>query len=95
MPSFAPDTVVARRADPLTARVDDDLVMLDPKQSRYFALDRIGRSVWDLLEQPQSVDDLCTALQSQFSVAPETCRTDVVAFLEELSEAGLLDVRSG
>jgi hypothetical protein len=30
MPALSPDTVVVRRDDPLTARVDDDLVMLDP-----------------------------------------------------------------
>jgi hypothetical protein len=93
MPALSPDTVVARRADPLTARVDDDLVMLDPGQSQYFALDRIGRSIWELLDEPRSVDALCTELQAQFRVEAETCRNDVLAFLEELSEAGLLEIR--
>jgi hypothetical protein len=93
MVSLSPDTVVARRTDPLTARVDDDLVMLDPRQSQYFALDGIGRRIWELLDEPRSVDALCTELQAQFRVEAETCRTDVLAFLEELSEAGLLEIR--
>jgi hypothetical protein len=39
------------------------------------------------------VDALCGELQAQFRVEAETCRTDVLAFLEELSEAGLLEIR--
>jgi hypothetical protein len=42
VPGLSPETVVARREEPLTAPVDDELVMLDPRQSRYYGLDRIG-----------------------------------------------------
>ena len=93
MPSISAETVVARRAEPLTAAVDDDLVMLDPRRSTYYGLDRVGRRVWDLLDRPRSVDELCAALQDEFSVDAERCRADVLAFLEQLSEAELLEIR--
>jgi hypothetical protein len=87
------EAVVVRPAEPLTASVDGELVMLDPRRSHYFAIDSIGSRVWELLEQPLSIGDLCSKLESEFDVTPETCRADVLAFLEELRQADLLDVR--
>jgi Coenzyme PQQ synthesis protein D (PqqD) len=93
MSAISPDTVVVRRAEPLTSVVDDDLVMLDPRGSRYFGLDHVGRRIWDLLEQPQSVDALCSALQREFNVDSETCRAEVLPFVAQLAEAELVEIR--
>jgi hypothetical protein len=87
------EAVVVRRAEPLTATVDGELVMLDPRTSQYFALDAVGLRVWELLEQPHSVAALCSALEGEFEVSPEACRRDLLAFLEQLEKAELLDVR--
>jgi Coenzyme PQQ synthesis protein D (PqqD) len=84
------DTVVVRSSEPITRSVDDELVMLDRRQSRYFALGATGHRIWTLLEQPQTVDALCDALQEEFDVSAEACRQDVLAFLEQLSEADLV-----
>jgi hypothetical protein len=91
--SLSLDSVVVRRGEPLTAPVDGELVMLDPRQSRYFGLDSIGHRVWDLIEQPRSVGALCSELQDEFEVAAETCRADVLAFLEQLEDAELIETR--
>jgi hypothetical protein len=90
---LSPDAVVARRAEPLTATVDGELVMLDPRTSRYFAVDAIGLRVWGLLEQPRSVVALCEALEGEFDVSPEACLRDVLAFLAQLKQADLVDIR--
>ncbi len=90
---LTPETVVVRSGEPLTAPVDEDLVMLDPRRSVYYGLDPIGRRIWQLLEEPRSVSDVCTALDEEFEVDPETCRADVLAFLEELSDAELVEIR--
>lgn len=94
MPALSPETVVVRRAEPLTAEVDDELVMLDPRQSSYYGLDRIGRRIWELLERPLSVNELCSTLQNEFDVTAENCRSDVLALLEQLREAELLEIVS-
>jgi hypothetical protein len=93
MPELSLDSVVARRTEALTAPVDGELVMLDPRSSRYFGLDAIGSRVWELIEQPRSVMALCSALEGEFEVTPEACRDDVLGFLEQLREAELIEVR--
>jgi coenzyme PQQ synthesis protein D (PqqD) len=93
MPELTLETVVARRGEPLTADVDGDLVMLDRSQGRYFGVDRVGHRIWDLLERPQTVGDICTELQGQFDVAAERCRADTLDFLAQLADAELLEIR--
>lgn len=66
--------------------------MLDPRQSTYFGLDAIGRRIWALLERPLSVDELCRTLESEFDVTAADCRADVLAFLEQLDQADLLEI---
>jgi Coenzyme PQQ synthesis protein D (PqqD) len=90
MPALSLDAVVVRNSEPITRAVDGELVMLDPRQSRYFALDSIGLRIWDLLEQPQQVDALCRTLVEEFDVSVEACHADVLAFLEQLSDAQLV-----
>jgi hypothetical protein len=92
VPTLSLETVVARRDEPLTAPVDDELVMLDPRQSVYFGLGPTGRRIWELLERPQSVGELCAELEGEFDVSAEACRADVLAFLAQLDEAELLEI---
>jgi Coenzyme PQQ synthesis protein D (PqqD) len=87
------ESVVARSGKLLTAPVDGDLVMLDTESSRYFGLDPIGHRIWELLEEPSSVEALCSAMEAEFEVSPETCEEDVLGFLGELEEANLVEVR--
>jgi hypothetical protein len=93
VPELGIDTVIARRPDPLTAPVDGELVMLDPRKSVYFGLDRIGHRIWDLLERPQSIGELCGTLEREFEVSPETCQADVLAFVDRMAQADLVEVR--
>jgi coenzyme PQQ synthesis protein D (PqqD) len=93
VPTLSLESIVVRRAEPMTAPVDGELVMLDPRTSTYYGLDAIGHRIWDLLEEPQPVSALCEALQAEFDVPADTCRSDVLAFLERLEGAGLLEAR--
>jgi hypothetical protein len=92
MPTLSMDTVVVRSSEPITREVDGELVMLDPRQSMYFALDSIGGRIWELLQQPQQVDALCRSLSEEFDAPVATCRADVLAFLAELVDADLVSI---
>lgn len=93
MSKLSIEAVVARREEPLTAPVDGDLVMLDPRRSVYFGLDSVGRRIWNMLEEPRSLQALCAELQARFDVPEETCRADVLAFIQQLLEAELIEIR--
>lgn len=91
MPGFSLDSHVVRRDGLLSALVDHELVMLDPRTSCYYRLDSIGLRVWELVAQLQSVDAICAALEPEFEVNAKTCRADVITFLDRLALAGLVE----
>ena len=93
MGELSPSTVLVRREGALTAQVDDELVMLDTSQSRYFGLDPTGTVIWGLLAEPRTVDEVCAELTARYEVDDESCRRDVLAFATELVDAGLVDAR--
>jgi hypothetical protein len=86
-------TVLVRSDDALAAAVDDETVMLDTTQSRYFGLDATGTVIWGLLEEPRSIGALCSELVARYEVDDESCRRDVLAFAAELVDAGLVEAR--
>jgi hypothetical protein len=81
-----------RRGGTLTAPVDEELVMLDPKQSRYYGVNQVGASIWDQLEQPRTVAQICEHLITEYRVAPESCREQVSEFVQRLVDARLVEV---
>ena len=85
-------TRISRRADLLASGLRGETVMLDVQQGRYFGLDDIGSDIWALLESPLSVGELCEQLVATYDVDAEICQRDVLALLEELREAGLLQI---
>lgn len=86
-------TVVKRTAAILEAEVDGEVVALDVARGQCFGLDTIGSDVWRLLESDTSVVEICSVLTSDYDVAMETCKTDVLSLLRELNSAGLIMVK--
>lgn len=70
----------------------DETVMLDVDQGRYFGVSEIGKVIWETVAEPTSVDDLVAVLLERYEVDEETCRREVISFLNELTDQGLLDV---
>jgi hypothetical protein len=85
-------SVVVRVPELLSTPVDDEIVILNPERDNYVGLDAIGRSVWDLIEQPSEVAELCRALGETFEGTSEQIETDVLAFLSEMVDEGIVRV---
>jgi hypothetical protein len=96
-PSLAPHTVINRTDTWLTAKVGDEVVMMNASTGHYIGLTETGGRIWDLLESSSTLEELCARLMQEYDVALEQARSDVVPFLQELSKHGAvsLDNRCG
>ena len=83
---------VIRTGGVMTTSVDNDLIILNMKTSNYIALNDIGRRIWELLETPILVNEICRQLSSEFSAPPSQIEMDVITFLNELQIEELLHV---
>lgn len=81
-------TMIRRQGDWLAAKVGDELVMMSAAKGNYLGLSEVGARIWELIETPRSLDDVCAWLQDEYEVTPQICRDEVAAFLKELMNHG-------
>lgn len=86
------DTEVVRSQDLAWTPLGDEVVMLDAARGKYVRLNEVGAFVWQRLEHPVRVSELCAALGRSFDVPPAQCAVEVLAFLQRLEARQLLTV---
>lgn len=85
------ESIVRRKDDVIgNALSERESVMLDIDRGRYFGVKEVGHAIWVQLDQPTSVRDLCRRLLEDFDIDDETCRRDVLHFLEQLLDHELI-----
>ena len=82
--------IVRRQGDWLTAKVGGELVMMSAEHGNYLGLSEVGARVWELIDPPRDLDEVCAQLEAEFEVSPETCRAEVEEFLNELVKHGAI-----
>jgi PqqD family protein of HPr-rel-A system len=75
-------------------RMDEETIVVDPRSREVHLLNETAARIWDLLETPASLDELCEALSDEYEGAtPEALRAEVEGFLADLGGKGLLAAR--
>lgn len=64
--------------------------MMDISQGKYFSLNPVATRIWELLERPMTIAELCFILQDEYDVEAERCRIEVQAYLAEMVRMGLV-----
>lgn len=83
-------SLLSRTEGAVQASVDGEVVLLSPLDFSYHALDPVGACIWEILEQPRTIDQLIASLVELYAVDESTCRTDVVPFVKRMVEIGAL-----
>ena len=70
--------------------VEQQAVLLDIESGEYFALNDVGKRVWDLCDGTQTVAQVADVICAEYDVPADTALDDSVALLENLAGAGLV-----
>jgi len=73
-----------RNSETISGRLHDELVMMDLKKGKYFSLNAVATRIWDLLEKPMTIDELCILLTEEYDVGEEQCHTEVSELIEQM-----------
>ncbi len=84
-------TPLKRNPLALSSKIHEEIVLFDDQQGSYFALDLVGSKIWELLQEPRTLNDIVTELCSVFEVSEEVCRKDVTGFLNQMMEKNLVE----
>lgn len=86
------DTTIVRTNKALVSSIEDELVMFDVNAGQYYGLNNVATAVWNHLETKKTVDELAQALTTEFDISLDECRQELLEFLPELEEKGLIEV---
>lgn len=90
--NISTESIVSQNEDIVASDIDDEKVMMSIEKGQYYSLDPVGSRVWEFIENPIKVSDLIDALLLKYDVDRRTCERDVLAFLDEINEDGILQV---
>ena len=80
-----------RRADVLWRATMDAVLIRPPGATELTKLAGTGRSLWAVLEEPTSFDDVCTRLATEYDAAVDEVAADVAPVVDDLVERGVLE----
>ena len=78
--------------DQIACDMNGEIVVLDLKSGTYYGMDAVGAKVWSVIEQPASLTSIVDAVMAEYEVDAETCERDVLAFINRMKAAGLVEV---
>lgn len=79
-----------RNSKTISGRLHDEMVMMDIDQGKYFSLNQSATAIWEHLEKPLTVEDLCGILTVEFEIDQAQCRKEVEEHLDEMVKIGLV-----
>lgn len=85
-------TRLVRSGSLLYSHIDSDVTMMSIETGRYYSLSSVGARVWALLEQPACGDEICRRLETEYSVEPGRCETEVLDLLQKMAQEGVVEV---
>ncbi len=79
-----------RNNESVSGKLQDEQVILDIEKGKYFSLNPVATSIWEILEQPLSVDHLCKKLIEEYDVEPKKCSEETIAYIQKMIKLGLV-----
>lgn len=86
------DTTIVRTNKALVSSIEDELVMFDVNAGQYYGLNNVATAVWNHLETEKTVNELAQTLTTEFEISVEECQKELLKFLPDLEEKGLIEV---
>jgi hypothetical protein len=76
--------------------VSGEAIILNLQSERYYGLDEVGTTIWDVLSSGGTIQAAIDAVLAAFDADAPTVRADVLELVTRLIEQGLLELdRSG
>jgi Coenzyme PQQ synthesis protein D (PqqD) len=71
-------------------RLDDETVLLNLENGRYYTLNRTGSIIWDLISEGLMLEQLVDRICDRFEVAEQVARDDLLVLVGELHRESLI-----
>ena len=89
-PGEGSDPLIARCHGLIESQLDTEMIGLHIDSGSFYGFNPTAARVWELIEQPRPLSDLCNALTAEFDVDAITCEADLRLLLADMAKDGLI-----
>lgn len=80
-----PDTLFSQE-------VDDETIVLDTNTQEYFNFSSLGKVIWDMLLEEQSLQEIYEELNEFMEVDSKQIENDILDFIKSLNKKNLINI---
>ena len=96
-PTLPPDAVYSRQPDIVVRQIAGETLLVPvrgelARLDRIFALNSLGEFIWVALDGKAAIAEVCSSVTAAFDVDESTAREDVIEFVSDLEDAGLVSL---
>ncbi len=85
------NSVVKKKKGVVFRRILDEMVLLDTKGGEVVVLNDVGGDIWEYIDGSRSLKEILELLQERYEVEREVLERDLLEFVDQLWEAGLIE----
>ncbi len=83
-------SIISRNSQITAADMDGEIVMMNIENGNYYNLGKTGSTIWNMLQEPITLQALMEQLLDRYDVTRKQCEDDTLSFLQQLWKAGLI-----
>jgi hypothetical protein len=87
------NTLVAVAKDVVSCDLLEETAILNMKNSVYYGLDPVGTRIWNLIQQPITIQKILDVLLAEYDVEPDRCQVDLYELIEQLIDNELVEIK--
>ncbi|MEM9808147.1 MAG: PqqD family peptide modification chaperone [Cyanobacteria bacterium P01_D01_bin.56] len=89
---ISPRSIVSPMPEQVSSELNGEVVILNLTSGVYYGLNEVGARIWELIQQPRSVEQIYSILLDEYEVAPDACQQELFNLLQGLKNACLIEV---
>ena len=86
------DPIVVAIQEQVFSKLSDEIVILSLNDGIYYGLNSVGARIWELIQTPRSIKELCDQLVQEYNVEADQCERETLALLNDLQKHHLVEV---
>lgn len=90
---LVPEMLVNAAANQISSNLSQESVILNLENGSYYSLNEVGTRIWQIIQEPTSVEKIATILQEEYEVDRDECQQSILALLKDLKQHGLIEVQ--
>lgn len=84
------DPIISASPNQVSGVLNGETILLSSTTNMYYGLDPVGSRMWELIQEPKRISDICRQLALDFEVDPVVCEHDIRELIQKMVDADLV-----